>query len=92
MNKQEFEERINGKVSASMFDTIEIVYSWHPSIDETNGKDQIATIFKMFGMRIIYDMYPTAKEAERLYNEINKTKSILGDLEGQLEELKRGEK
>ena len=90
MTKQEFEERIGGTVSASQYDLIEEVYTFHPSISNTNGKDEIATIYKMFGMRLIYDMLPTAREAKRLDIEIQKATGLLSQLTSELRELKKG--
>lgn len=50
MTKQEFEERAGIKVSDSQYKKIETVYAFHPSIDEVAGKDQIAYLYKTFGI------------------------------------------
>lgn len=42
MMKCEFEERIGGEVRQSDYNIIEHVYTWHPAISNTEGKDQIA--------------------------------------------------
>ena len=82
MNKQEFMNRVhkwNPEVkepTAIEYDSIEYVYTWHPSIDSVKGKDQIAYIYVNFGMRVIYDMMNTAQEAERLENEMHKAFAV----------------
>lgn len=90
MTKQEFEERIEATVSASQYDLIEEVYTFHPSISNVDGKEQIATIYKMFGMRIIFDMIPTAREAKRLDLEMRRASGVLEQLKSELAELKKG--
>lgn len=49
---------------------IEFVYTFHPSISETRGKEQIAYLYKTFGMRIIKDMIQPAKRAEAMEKEL----------------------
>ena len=80
MNKQEFCTRVQsicGKepiLSREEYTTIEYVYNYHPSIDAVKGKEQIAYLYTNFGMRVVYDMLPTAKLAEQLENEVNNTR------------------
>jgi len=90
MTKQEFEERAGETVSASQYAIIEEVYTYHPSIKNVEGKDQIATLYKFFGMRLICDMLPTAKEAKRLDCEIRRARGLLKQLESDYDELKKG--
>lgn len=66
MTKQEFEERIDGTVSEKNYSIIEKVYTFHPAISNTEGKDQIAQIYKIGGMSIIRDMVKTAEVAAEL--------------------------
>lgn len=70
MTKQEFEQRLGWAVSENEYRNIETVYAFHPSISETSGKDQITYLYKTFGMRIIEDMLPTAKQAKVLGEQI----------------------
>lgn len=90
MTKQEFEERIGATISTQQYDLIEEVYTFHPSISNVDGKDEIAKIYTMFGMRLIYDMLPTAKEAKRIENEIAEHRSKVEELQRMYNELKRG--
>lgn len=50
MQKQEFEERIERTVTDEQYKVIEEVYMWHPSIRNTSGKDEVAELYKSFGM------------------------------------------
>lgn len=56
MQKQEFEERIERTVTDEQYKVIEEVYMWHPSIRNTSGKDEVAELYKSFGMTIFHDM------------------------------------
>ena len=42
------------------------MYTWHPSISEVEGKEQIAELYKSFGMPIIKNMMEAANYAETL--------------------------
>lgn len=66
MQKQEFEERIERTVTDEQYKVIEEVYMWHPSIRNTSGKDEVAELYKSFGMTIFHDMLPRAKKLWRL--------------------------
>lgn len=48
------------------YKTIEYVYTWHPIIDNVNGKYQIALLYIHFGMKFINTMVPLAQKAEEL--------------------------
>ena len=90
MTKQEFEQRINSTVCESDYDIIEYVYNFHPSIDEVHGKDDIANIYKIGGMRIIRDMEKTAKIAESIYLYRRKIQDKLSQLKDIEDDLKSG--
>lgn len=70
MMKHEFEDRIKATVSVEDYEVIEKVYTFHPIIDETDGKDHIAKLYKLGGMALINDMVPRAQEAQKLEDEI----------------------
>lgn len=48
------------------YSIVEHVYTWHPSISEVEGKEQIAELYKSFGMPIIKNMMEAANYAETL--------------------------
>lgn len=71
----------------SEFDTIQFVYNYHPAIHPSEGKNQIARLYSEFGMRIICDMYETAKRAQELESERRRLKARLREIEQEEEEL-----
>lgn len=73
--------------SEEEFEIITVVYNYHPSIHPVEGKEQIAMLYSRFGMRIIFDMLPTAHKARDIEDEIRTQKAIISGLEKQLEEL-----
>ena len=92
MTKQEFESRLHGgMVSDREFSKISEVYASHPSIDAVKGKDQIAALFEVFGMRIIEDMLPTARKAAEMTEAMRLLRLQLVELKDSYERLKRGE-
>lgn len=44
MTKQEFQKRIGAEISQKDYSIVEHVYTWHPSISEVEGKEQIAEL------------------------------------------------
>ena len=60
MTKSEFEEMIGGSVMDEEYQLIEEVYMWHPAIRNTSGKEEVAELYKSFGIIIFKDMYPRA--------------------------------
>lgn len=77
MQKQEFEERIERTVTDEQYKVIEEVYMWHPSIRNTSGKDEVAELYKSFGMTIFHDMLPRAKKGGLIMAE--QSKDILSE-------------
>lgn len=68
MMKSEFEDRIGWAVTSQEFEIISTVYTFHPSISDCNGKEEIAELYTRFGMELILDMYPTAVKAQNFEN------------------------
>ena len=87
MTKQEFEERIGGEVSQRDYNVIEHVYTWHPAISNTEGKNQIATLYKMGGMCLIKDMQPTAKLMDELDTEKRDAERKLKEIQKKIEDV-----
>lgn len=102
MQKAEFEERIEGQVSDEDYKLIEFVYQWHPVIRNVSGKDEVAELYKSFGMALFRDMEPRAKkvkeveeqmtscrlEIETLTELLAARKEEMKDLEAKLQELR----
>ena len=65
------------------------MYTFHPSIDPVNGKDQIAMLYSTFGMPIIMDMLTTANRVEKIEDEIRSHKLSIVKLEAELRDLSK---
>lgn len=70
MMKCEFEAIAKTPITNENYKKLETVYTYHPSISATQGKQQIAYLYDNFGMRMIEDMLPTAKKAQELQEAI----------------------
>lgn len=92
MTKQEFESRLgHGKtVTGGQYKIIEYVYMYYPAIDAVEGKDQIASLYSMFGMTVINDMLPRAQRAEQLEKDLSEAKKRLDEIKKEINML-RGE-
>lgn len=89
MQKQEFEKLIENPVTDAEYKVIETVYQWHPSVSNVSGKEEVAELYKSFGITIFYDMYPRAemacdleKKLQRAQSEVEKIKEKIKDLSG----------
>lgn len=87
MQKQEFEERIERTVTDEQYKVIEEVYMWHPSIRNTSGKDEVAELYKSFGMTIFHDMLPRAKKAHELDELLRNAQREVQRIQEEIEEL-----
>ena len=81
MTKLEFCELLGAPVSDGFYRDIETVYTYHPSISETEGKMQVVRLFKEFGFRIFADMLPTAQRAKDKEDFIRAARFRLQELE-----------
>ena len=90
MMKEEFEELIGKKVTQQDYKDIEYVYEFYPTLSEVEGKNQIAYLYRIHGMRLIKDMLPTAKKAAEYEDMIMKEKNNLELLTNEFDDFKRG--
>ena len=91
MMKNEFEKLIGKTVSDEEYSTIEYVYTWHPAISETEGKAQIADLYKYYGMTVIEDMVERAGNMEKLEGDLRAAQSQVAIIQERIRAL-RGEK
>ena len=89
MTKREFEERIEKTVSDADYGIIEMVYQFHPSIKEVSGKDEVAELYKSFGITIFIDMFPRAEKACELDSRLRHAKAEVERIEEEIGELFR---
>lgn len=80
MKKQEFEDRLQQTVSDDDYKVIEHVYTFYPTLSEVDGKNQIVTLFKIGGMRLMHDMYPSAILEQSYKDDIKKKEMELYNL------------
>jgi hypothetical protein len=90
MMKNEFEEMIGRSVTDEEYQLIEEVYLWHPAIRSASGKEEVAELYKSFGIVIFYDMYPRAKKAKDIEKNIRMLDKTREELVDKLKLLKMG--
>lgn len=90
MMKNEFEEMIGESVTDEEYQLIEEVYMWHPAIRSASGKEEVAELYKSFGIVIFYDMYPRAKKAKDIEKNIRMLDKTREELVDKLKLLKMG--
>lgn len=91
MLKEEFETLVDKCVTSSDYEKINHVYTWHPSISETNGKEQIAELYKQYGMSIILQMTEAADYGMKIEQDIADLRKQMNELDERYNDLKRGD-
>lgn len=84
MMKCEFEKLIGKEVSCEDYGIIDYVYTWHPVISNTNGKQQMADIYKIGGMLLIKDMHASATKEDKYQAEIRDLRKQRLELDGRI--------
>ena len=87
MQKREFAEMIEHPVSDAEYRVIETVYQWHPSVKEVSGKEEVAELYKSFGMAIFHDMLPRAERARCLEEKLHRAKKEVEQIREEMETL-----
>lgn len=90
MTKKEFEELAGISVSENDYSVIEMVYTWHPVISNVSGKEEVAELYKSFGMTIFYDMVTRAERAFDLDKLLREAKGKVASIKQEIEELSCG--
>ena len=90
MRKSEFEELIGQNVMDSDYEVIEKVYTFHPAVKEVSGKEEVAELYKSFGMSVFYDMLPRAERSCELEKKLRKVQAEANRIKEELEELSSG--
>ncbi len=90
MMKNEFEDLIHGSVTDEEYKLIETVYMWHPAIRNTSGKEEVAELYKSFGLVIFKDMYTRAMKLKEIDEEIRSLNRAKDSLIAEREQLKKG--
>ena len=101
MTREEFENQLReiqnrGSINCMPMPTeqeyrlIEHVYTFHPSIIETEGKKQVAYLYESFGMSIFRDMEARADFMRVKEGELQKAKAEVERIQKQMKEVKAG--
>lgn len=99
MTRTEFEHQVlevvkEGKIppepTDEQYKLIEYVYTFHPSISETDGKKQIAMLYVNFGMSIIQDMKPRAELMEKKEAQLRAARMALEEVQREIAEIRAG--
>lgn len=90
INEHQFTRKQAAAITEEDYKKIEYVYTWHPNIDEVNGKKQVAYLYANFGIGIFHDMEESASLAEDLNTEIRETEKKLNELRADYDMLKKG--
>lgn len=72
------------------FEVISEVYACHPCIDAVRGKEQIATLWSVGGMRLMLDMLQTARQAAAIDDKIIRLRAEIDRLLVEYKSLKEG--
>lgn len=75
MRKEEFEDLIGQALSNGDYEIIETVYRYHPAIRGTSGVEELAELYKSFGMTIFYDMIGRAKRNQDLDGQLRQAQA-----------------
>lgn len=90
MTKQEFKELTKRSFTDDEYEIIEKVYTFYPTISNTEGKKQIAYLYDNFGMCIIKDMSIRASKTMLVEQQLLKQANELEETQKKLENLKKG--
>lgn len=91
MMKSEFIERIGSEISDKDYSIVEKVYTWHPAISETDGKEQISILYKTGGMVLINNMLKAAEMMEKLEREKQQIRVKLDKINERIRLVKEGD-
>lgn len=87
MIKEEFRDLVGLEVSDEDYAVIEKVYQFHPSISEVSGKEEVAKLYKSFGMSVFYDMLPRAEKNCELVRQLRQAQAEADRIKQEMEKL-----
>ncbi len=90
MIKEEFQDMIGQIVSDEDYKVIEKVYQFHPAVNEVSGKEEVAELYKSFGLAIFYDLLPRAERNCELKRQLHCAQEKVGHIKQAMEELAHG--
>lgn len=90
MMKEEFETLLGKPVSSQEYELIEFVYTYHPSISDTDGKKQIVDLYKTGGMLVIEGMMEATRFAKNIEDEQRALLDRMNMLKERMADVKDG--
>lgn len=91
MTKEEFlKETGLDYFSNQDYEIVEKVYQSHPLISETEGKKQIAQLYRIGGMTLIIDMLPRAEQHALMERKLLSLRNAQSELIQIMEDNKKG--
>lgn len=90
MIKKEFEDMIGQIISDRDYEIINKVYQFHPMVNEVSGKEEVAELYKSFGLAIFYDLLPRAERNCDLEKQLRFAQARVRHLEQEMEKLRQG--
>lgn len=90
MCKEEFQNLIGMEVSDEDYAIIEKVFLFHPAVSEVSGKEEVAELYKSFGLVVFCDMFPRAERNRELERQLRQAQAEVERIKQAMEELHRG--
>lgn len=90
MSKEEFRDMVGLEVSEEDYAIIEKVYLFHPAVNEVSGKEEVAELYKSYGMVVFYDMLPRAERNRELERQLRQAQAEADRIKQEMEELHQG--
>ena len=90
MIKEEFRDLVGLEVSDEDYAVIEQVYQFHPAVSEVSGKEEVAELYKSFGMSMFYDMLARAERNRELKRQLRQVQEDEERIKQEMEKLTHG--
>ncbi len=90
MIKEEFQDMIGQIVSDEDYKVIEKVYQFHPAVNEVSGKEEVAELYKRFGLAIFNDLLPRAERSCELIKQLRFAEGRVRHIGQEMEKLRQG--
>ncbi|MCM1120082.1 MAG: hypothetical protein NC543_12080 [bacterium] len=90
MVKEEFQDMIGQIISDQDYEIINTVYNFHPSVNEVSGKEEVAELYKSFGLAIFYDLLPRAERNCELERQLHRAQEKVEHIKQVMMELAHG--
>lgn len=90
MCKEEFQNLVGMEVSDEDYAIIEKVFLFHPVVSEVSGKEEVAELYKSYGIVVFHDMFPRAERNCELTKQLRQAQAAADRIKQEMEELHQG--